>query len=183
MEDGEELLRIGPDSRHPKTDGPGECGEPLDRVLVGVFGDDLLAAFEMKDALTEVNGLRLFAEKMHFDARLLLIVDRAVLPLAEIEIRAELAIGANEEVEVELGGHAGAVVVSRLENFAGLLQIDTDDHTATMTAELGHPGEKLLRQMWFHVANRGAGKEDRNVLGLARWSRQSDFLHVIGADR
>ena len=48
MENGEELLRIGPDARELETGRGGERAETLDRVLVGKFGDDFLAGLEMK---------------------------------------------------------------------------------------------------------------------------------------
>ncbi len=48
-------------------------------------------------------------------------------PLREIEVRAEFAIRPHEQIEIEGGGYAGAVVVGGFQNLARFLQIDADD--------------------------------------------------------
>ena len=74
-----------------------------------------------------MNGLRPLADQVHLDAVRVLVVDGAMPPLREIEIRAEFAIGAHQHVEIECGGHARAVVVGGFQNVARFLQIDADD--------------------------------------------------------
>ena len=45
----------------------------------------------------------------------------------EIEIGPEFAVGADQQVQVEGGGHAGRVVVGRQQRVEILAQIDADD--------------------------------------------------------
>ena len=66
-------------------------------------------------------------------------------PLRKIEIGAQFAIGALQHVEIESGGHAGAVVVSRFQNLSRFLQVDPDDEPAAVSAEPADALEKILR--------------------------------------
>ena len=48
---------------------------------------------------------------MHFDAVALAVVEGLVAELVEIEVGAELAVDAGQEVEIELRGYAGGVII------------------------------------------------------------------------
>ena len=60
--------------------------------------------------------LTLPAGEMHFDAVTLAIVKGVMLERVEVEIAAELAVDAREQVEIERGGDAGGVVVGGVED-------------------------------------------------------------------
>src|SRR6185369_3829558 len=135
MEDGEELLLVGPEARRQETGGSGKSGEAFDGMFVGKFGDDFLAVGKMELAVAEVDDLLTFAQQMHLDARSLVVVDRAMLPARQIEVRAKLAVRPHEHVEVELRGHAGAIVVGRFQDVAWFLEVDADDQPAAMPAK------------------------------------------------
>ena len=111
MKNRKEFLRIGPDFRDLEPGGAGERAEAFDAVLVGKLGNNFFARGEGKLALPEVNGLIGFADQVHLNPGGVGIVNRAVPPLLEVEIRPDLAIRAHEQIEIELGRNAGAVVV------------------------------------------------------------------------
>ena len=59
------------------------------------------------------------------------IVEGMVLERGEIEIGAELAIDAGEQIEIELRGDAVGIVIGAIENIGRLDEIDADDEHAT----------------------------------------------------
>src|SRR5262249_20661035 len=81
---------------------------------------------------------------MHLDAVALAIVERAVAKVFELEIAVELAIDARKQIEIELRGQAGGVIVSGVEDAGVLHQVDPDDqrcaasqHAPGVTQERG----------------------------------------------
>ena len=64
-------------------------------------------------------------------------------PEREIEVRAELAVSPHEQVQIEFRGHAGAVVVGGLQNFAVFLKIDADDQAAAVAAEPANAPQEM----------------------------------------
>src|SRR6266404_4308651 len=131
MEDGEQALRVGPDAGgFAETGGSGEVRETFQGVLVGKLGDDLLAVGEDKLPAADVDRLLTLADEMHLDPTFLFVVNGAVFPTRQIEVRAQLAIGPDEQVEIELGGDAGAVVIRRLQHRAAFLEVDADNQAA-----------------------------------------------------
>src|SRR5471030_2617170 len=92
MEDGKQLLRIGPDAREAEA-GRGRGGRKAGLgVLVGKFRDDFFAAQKVEIHAADADGLRCFAEEMHFDSPLARVVNRLMSPEREIEVCAELAV-------------------------------------------------------------------------------------------
>ena len=85
----------------------------LDRVFVAVLGVDGLAGAEIDRLAVDAHLLPLGAGKMHFDAVVLAIVAGVMLERGEIEIGAEFAIDARQQIEIELRGHALGVVIGR----------------------------------------------------------------------
>ena len=67
---------------------------------------------------------------MHLDSPRFLVVNGAMTPAAEVKIRTKLAIGAREQVQVELRGHSRTVVVGALENRFWFFQIDSHEQSA-----------------------------------------------------
>src|SRR2546421_8183010 len=114
-----------------------EGNEATKSVFVGIFGQNFFAGTEFKHVATNFHGLINFADQIKFDSSFGRIVGRIMLPVREIEIAAEFAVDAREQVFVELRGHAGAVVVSGLDNMSIFLEIDADQQTAVLAGELG----------------------------------------------
>ena len=69
---------------------------------------DALAVGEAERAAGHAHALAGKAHEMHLDAARSLVVDRVMGEAVEIEIAAELAIDALEQIEVEGSGHAAA---------------------------------------------------------------------------
>src|ERR1041385_7041318 len=94
MENCEKFFGISPNTGELESSQSGEGAEAFDGVFVGKFCNDFLAGDEMEFAFTKMEGLRTRADQMHLDAVRLLVVDGAMPPLHEIEIGAQLAVGA-----------------------------------------------------------------------------------------
>ncbi len=58
------------------------------------------------------------------------IVERQMAELLEIEVAAQFAVDAAQQVQIEFGGHPLGIVVGRLDRGNILLQIDADEHAA-----------------------------------------------------
>jgi hypothetical protein len=67
------------------------------------------------------------ADEVHLDAAERLVVERAMAKRGEVEVAAELAVDARQEIEVERGGDAERIVVRRLEDVAALAQIGAEE--------------------------------------------------------
>ena len=80
---------------------------------------------------------------MHLDAPGFLIVNGLMTPALQIKIRTKLAIGAREQVQVELGGHPRAVVIGAFENRFRFFQIDSHEQTAARTNDVGDFFQKI----------------------------------------
>ena len=82
---------------------------------------------EFDNAATEPDLLALAADQMHFDAPALFVVKCLMTKCVEIEIRAEFAVEARQEIQVELRRHAGRIIVGGVENVGVLGKIDAND--------------------------------------------------------
>src|SRR5580692_1061240 len=82
-------------------------------VLVAVLRVDgfALGEFDLEVERGNLHGLRDAAGKMHFDARLGLIPDGAVLKALKIKLGVEFAVKALKQVQVEVGCHSGSIVI------------------------------------------------------------------------
>ena len=67
---------------------------------------------------------------MHLDAALLFVVDRTMPPPFNVEIAIEFLVDASEQIEIELRGHAEAVVVGAVQNRRVLFEIHTEKQPA-----------------------------------------------------
>src|SRR5262245_53645328 len=97
---------------------------------------------------------------MHLDAAQLAVVESAMPERSEVEIGAQLAVDAREQVEVELRRHPARVVVGGMQARRVLLEVDADQQAA---ARAGHgagvlqEGGRLERR---EIADGGAWKVD-----------------------
>lgn len=76
---------------------------------------DALAFVEVKALAAQTHLLRTAADQVHLDALQRGLVVRGVLPRGQVEIGAELAVGARQQVQVEGGRHALRIVVGRVQ--------------------------------------------------------------------
>src|SRR5205814_3537333 len=120
---------------------------------------------------------------MHLDAPGFLIVNRAMTPVPEIKIRTEFAIGAREQVQIELRGHSRTVVVGALENRFRFFQIDSHEYSATSPGDDRDFFQKLSRIFRFEVSDGRAGTVNNGAICNTAARRQIERLKVVGADR
>src|SRR3984885_1833066 len=92
---------------------------------------DSLAGAEIDRLVADPHLLALGTGEVHLDAMPFGIVESVVLEGGEIEIRAQLAVDAHQEIEIELGSHALGIVISAIENVGRLFQIDADHQYRT----------------------------------------------------
>ena len=101
----------------------------------------------------------------------------------EVEIAAELAVDARQQVQVEGGVDAGLVVISAVENCRVLLQVGADQHLAAGTEQLCPIRQECDDLAWLEIADRRAReKADALAIGSGKL-RQHKGPGVIGADR
>src|SRR5262245_44013726 len=106
----------------PEVRGAPQVVDLLERVLVGVLGVDHLAGRQrdLERERVDAEALRALADQVHAYAPQGLVVDRAMIECIEVEVAAQLAIDAREDVLVEARGDARGVVVGALERAAVL---------------------------------------------------------------
>src|SRR3954454_19302202 len=93
MEDTKPAAGIGPDAgSFAKPGCNGQLRETFNGVLVGELSDDRFAGRENKVPVGDSHGLRPVADQVHFDAALFFVVNGAVLPVSEAEVRAQLPV-------------------------------------------------------------------------------------------
>src|ERR1044071_7755162 len=98
----------------------GEAEEAREVVLVGALRVEALALGELDTQVErrDVDRLRAEAFEVHLDAARLFVVTGDVAEATQVEIRAQLAVDAREEVEVEGGGDTVRIVVGGFERRA-----------------------------------------------------------------
>src|SRR5947209_865235 len=94
-------VAVAPSAFDAEIAGGGEGGEAFVVVLVRVLGVDRFAFLECDFVSVDQDPLRDFAYQMHLDASLGRVVEGAMRERGEFERPAELAIDADEEIEVE----------------------------------------------------------------------------------
>src|SRR6185436_16270692 len=108
---------------------PRPCGQPayatrkraegFDAVFVTALGIDRFTGYP--------HLLTFQAGEVHLDTVSFTIVKCVVLEHVELEIAAELAIDAREQVKIEFCRHAFGVIVRSVEHLGRLDQVYTDD--------------------------------------------------------
>src|SRR5437867_4435130 len=158
IENAKQISVVAPHLFELEARFAGERCETLRRVLIGIFRRDFLVGAEIKALAADMHTLFGLTYEINLDPAFGGIVNGVVPPLFEVEIGAELAVGAREQIQIELRGHAGAVVVGALQHLSILLQISADQKAAAPSHIVPYPPQKFLRRLWFKVANRGAGE-------------------------
>src|SRR3546814_20525566 len=90
---------------------------------------------EVDAATADVGALCSVADQMHLDGGLLFVPARFVMELFDFKVGVKLAIDACEQIEIERGGHAFAIVVGSEQRRQILAQTDADDRPALPARE------------------------------------------------
>ena len=94
----------------------GHLGELLEAELAGVFRPERLAGREGETLAPDPYGLLFEASNVNLNAAAFRIPERVMLEAIKVEVGAELSVHSGEQVQVELGRDAFAVVVRGLED-------------------------------------------------------------------
>src|SRR5436190_9576918 len=151
MENGKQLLRIGPDSSETEAGSNSEPGETFLGVLVGKLRHDFLAARKMEILAADMYRLSYVTDEVHLDAAVAIVVDRHMAPEREIEIRAQLPVCTHKKVQIEFGGDPGTVIVSRLQHGAVLLEVNADNQPAAFSAKPANAPKKIPSNFRFQI--------------------------------
>ena len=92
-----------------------QCRKGIERIFVAVLGVDGFAGAEFDCLAGDSHPLAFAAGEMHFDPMALDVVEGLVAKGTQIEVGAELAVDASEQIQVELRGDALGVVVGGIE--------------------------------------------------------------------
>src|SRR5262245_34814358 len=106
-----------------------------------------------------------------------------MLPACEIEISAELAVNAREQVFVELGSHAGAIVVGCLDDMSIFLEIDANEQTAAFAGEIDEASKEFAGRVRLEISNCRSRKINHAACGKFSWERQLERFEIVGGDR
>ena len=160
----EKPVRVAPHGARHETGRCREGAEILHRIFVGPFGVDGFAFRERELPAADRDALRRRAHQINLDAPQKRVVERVMREAVTIEIRARFAIGAHQQVLVERRGHAGAIIIGRVQNARVLDEIDADKKPAAFEQSCA-PYQELPRFLRFEISDRRAGKESDTPRG------------------
>src|SRR5215831_16751510 len=155
----EEPVLIGPRVPWPPSGAARQRSESVDRVFMRVLGVNALAFDEAKLVPEDANGLARQTHEMHLDTAFGVVIDRIMGETPDIDVAAELAIDAFEQIEVEGGGDAAAIVVGRDQDCRVLLQINADEKCGPPAQEPRGVDQEGLGFRVGEIADGRAGKE------------------------
>ena len=118
-----------------------------------------LSGLEGKGVPGGIHNLIGPADQMHFHAGQFRVPDRQVVERVKIEIPAELAIDASQQVLVEPGGDALCVVIGSDERRFVLDQIRPDQQQGLIAQQLPHRAQESQCLGVRQVADGRTGKE------------------------
>src|SRR5450759_1887427 len=167
----EQIGRVDPGLVGLETGAVSDGLEILDAVFVGNLRVDGFALAETQALAADAHELRGQAFEVHLDPALVFVVKSLVAKAPQLEIPAELAVDAREQIEVERGGHARRVVVGGVEHLLVFFQVDADEQG---TARADHaPGE--LQELDRLVRGEVADGRTREIHGFSP-DRHADEL-------
>ncbi len=135
----------------------------------------------MEGLAVHVRGLRAPADQVHLDRRFVLVPACLVAELCRREVGVQLAVDAMQEVEVELGGDAFAVVVGGQQDVELLAQVDADDGGALPAGMAPHLPQEGRGLGGVEIADGGAG-EEADAAGPGQLVRQIEVGGEVGND-
>ena len=110
------MARIGPHLLTAVTGPRRHSGKVALGMLVGVFGTDALALCKRKSVAVDHDLLRPAADEILLDAAFPLGVLRFVTKAAYVELSAQLALDARQQIEIDRRRDALAVVIGLVDN-------------------------------------------------------------------
>src|SRR4029079_10880040 len=119
---------------------------------------DGLAGAEFNGGAAHSDLLPPGAGEVHFDAPALGVVESVMLERTKIEVGAEFAVDAAEQIEIEFRSHTGGVVVGAIEDVGRLDEIDPDQESSTGAEQARGAAQKCRRLVRLEITDRGAGK-------------------------
>ena len=121
---------------------------------------DRFAAIEREAVVADVDRVRLARDEMHLDAPGHRVVEGVVAEPVQVEVAAELAVDARQQVQIERRSHALGVVIGGVQDVRVFLQIDADQHGAARTDLAARHLEEGLRLIPPQIADGRAGEVD-----------------------
>ena len=154
--------------------------ERLARVLARELGPDLLALGErhrdVRRGHARPHGSQ--GAQAHLDPLPIGVVEGAVLEVRGVEGRAEAGVQDPQDVEVELGGDAGGVVVGRVEALLVLDEVDADEEGVPGHEREGGRAKERRQAVRVQVAH-GAREEEQEAAASGA-QRPEVVLEVAG---
>ena len=83
-----------------------------------------------------------------------------------------------QEIEVERRGHAGAIVVGRIQHGRILVRIDADQHAAGAANDIPDSGQERLRGDGLEVTQGGSRVEDDAFAGRQRLEKRPAGIEI-----
>ena len=154
----------------------GEC------VLIAVLGVDGLAGAKGDRRAMDFHLLPLGAGEVHFDPILLAIVEGMMLERSQIEVGAEFAIDARQEIEIEFCRHAFGIVVGRTQDIRVFDQVDADHQHRAGPKNGAGMAQKFGRLIWLEIAD-GRAREEPHPRPHGDRRRNLEALREVGDHR
>ncbi len=129
------------------------------RVFVGIFGVQSLAFCKGEALPEQAHGLRPGAEQMHLDAAVRGVEAGHMPERLRIEIGAEFAVDAGEQIAVKRRRYAAGVVIRGNEFGLVLRAVHADEQMRAGAEKLRRAMQKAHRLLRGEVADGRAGKK------------------------
>ncbi len=123
------------------------------------------------------------ADQMHFHAARRRRPDCFVPKPGQVEIGAQFPVQTHQGIEIELGGHAGRVIVGALENPLILDEVIADHQRAVRPGNGAHRAQQLDGRGRIEVPDRRARKEYGHPRRGTLWSGHHEGLRKVRAHR
>jgi hypothetical protein len=119
---------------------------------------------------------------MHFDAAFVRIPERVMMESAFIEVGAEFAIDAREEIQVELCRDTGAIVIGRAQHVLILDEIGAKQECRVRAQQCARFAQKFQAALRTEIADRGS-REETDLVSPADFRRQLQCIGEVADDR
>ena len=141
--------------------GPGrKCDELVRVILVGIFGMHHLALQKLQAFSTYGCLVVTLAPQVHLDTSKLSVIAGNVCEVFCRQVTVQQAIEMVQDIKVEFGRCAIAIIVSGVQYLRILLGIDTDQQPTAVIHVPAQGLEKSDRCFRLEVTNRGTGIEE-----------------------
>ena len=143
---------------------------------------DIFPSAESNDLAVDGNFALYVADQSHFDSAQVSVPASRMTKGFKWKIAIEFPVDALQEVEIELRGHAEAIIVCALQLSRVFSQIDTDQHPAPGTDLLDHTRKEFQCFRGFEISDGRARKINDSPTKGPTGRRNLDGRKVVGAD-